>query len=273
MRPVDLGLRVPVTTGGSNGLTGAPASTTVGTTVTYTMNLAPPSGQPIPSGGTVAFFDGDDPIAGCTAQPVSPVSGKARATCATSYQLFGTRWITAVYSGDAVYAPAGDTFKETINPPAGVAVGVIDVCTGPTCGATGTCSIPEPCNQVVLHAPTAGPYAGMLIFQDRSSGLGVRLWPHAGAPACTGSWMTDGVPPDANPVPQPCGPLGGLKGTVYAPHQSTGASDWDADVSLRTGGLANLQIIAAQISLTYESNTRIAYRPEDFANGKIHLVE
>jgi Flp pilus assembly protein TadG len=259
----------PIITGGGNGLSGTPGSTSVNTTVTYRMSLLKVTGQPKPT-GTIDFYDGQDPI-GCTVA----YSGDANhlvATCATSYPLFGTRWITAVYSGDAVYAPIGDTFKETINPPSGEAVGVIDICTGPVCGANASCNL-APCSQVVLHAPASGPYAGLLLFQARQSGLGVRLWPYDGAPACTGSWMTDGVPPDANPVPPPCGPIGGLNGTVYAPHQSTGASDWDVVVNLRTGGLANLQIIAAQISLAYESNSRLAYDATQFANGRIRLVE
>jgi len=259
----------PIITGGGNGLSGTPGSTTVNTTVTYRMSLLKVTGQPKPT-GTIDFYDGQDPIA-CTVV----YGGDANhlvATCATSYPLFGTRWITAVYSGDAIYAPTGDTFKETINPPAGEAVGVIDICTGAVCGANAACNV-APCSEVVLHAPTSGPYAGLLFFQERSSGLGVRLWPYQGAPACTGNWMTDGVPPDPNPVPQPCGPIGGLSGTVYAPHQSTGSDDWDVVVNLRTGGLANLQIIAAQISLAYESNSRLAYDSTSFANGRIRLVE
>jgi hypothetical protein len=130
-----------------------------------------------------------------------------------------------------------------------------------------------PCNQVILHAPTSGPYAGLLIFQDRASGLGLKIWPYAGAAACTGNWMTDGVPPDTHAIPAPCGPLGGLSGTIYAPHLKNGSQDHDAGINFRASGLANLQLISGTVSLTYPENTRFSYRPSDFANGQVHLVE
>ena len=256
-------------TGGGNGLSAAPLNTTVGTTVTYNMSLLKVSGQPKPT-GTVTFYDGDVPIA-CANPTLGGDANHLTATCDTSYSRFGERWITAVYSGDTVYAPVGDTVRETINPPSGETVGVINLCTGPPCGASAPC-INGAC-EIVLHAPTSGRYSGMLIFQDRADGLGLKIWPYLGLPACTGNWMTDGVPPNTQPVPQPCGALGGLSGTIYAPHQSTGASDWDAVVNFRTSGLANLQVIAAQISLNYDTDTRFAFNAASFANGKIHLVE
>ncbi|HYN70220.1 MAG TPA: Ig-like domain-containing protein [Candidatus Eisenbacteria bacterium] len=258
---------LPVTiTGTGNGLSASPGTTSTGTTVTYTMRVL---GTPRPT-GTITFYDGETPISGCADLPAVPVSGsttKAQATCSTSYALFGTRGITGVYLGDAVYAPIGDTFTETINPPAGEAADnvVLNTITSPCATA--------PCGQVLLHAPTSGEYSGLLIFQARSSGLGLQIWPDLGATACAGTWMTDGVPPDTSPIPAPCGPLGGLSGTIYAPHQSTGSDDWDAVVNINATGLANVQIIAAQISLTYDQNVRFAYDPGSFANGRIHLVE
>jgi hypothetical protein len=260
----------PVITGGGNGLSG-PNAGSINTNITFHMQLLKVSGQPKPT-GTIAFYDGQDPIA-CT-----PVYGgdanHLSADCTTSYPRFGSRWITAVYSGDTVYAPTGDTHKITINPPAGEAGDNIDICTGAVCGATAACNDPSwPCSQVILRAPSSGPYAGMLFFQGRSLGLGVKLWPYVGEPACTGTWMTDGTPGDPNPIPAPCGPLGGLSGTIYAPHQSTGASDWDAFVDIRADGLANVQIIAAQINLTYDNDVRLTYDPTQFANGRLHLVE
>jgi hypothetical protein len=131
----------------------------------------------------------------------------------------------------------------------------------------------QPCGRVILHAQSSGDYAGLLIFQARSAGLGLQIWPGAGAADCTGNWMTDGVPPNGNPVPQPCGPLGGLSGTIYAPHQSTGSDDWDAVVNLNASGLANVQFIVAEISMNYAEDARFAYDPKEFANGHIHLVE
>ena len=101
--------------------------------------------------------------------------------------------------------------------------------------------------------PDLGTVRGLLIFDDIFSGaLGiVQIAPLLGAPACAGTWMTDGVAPDTHAIPAPCGPLGGLSGTIYAPHQSDGSpNDWDAIVDIGASGLANLQVIAAEVHLT-----------------------
>ena len=265
----------PIITNTGNGISGAPSGIVINQTVTYTMRVQRNSSSyPTPT-GLISFYDGQNLIPGCgnlTAVPVPGQPTKAQAQCQTSYPLFGTRGITGVYYGDSIYAPIGDAMIETINPPSGEAAQIIDLTTNIS-GSHPKCTPGWPCGEVILHAPTTGDYAGILIFQARNTGVGIKIWPAAGAPACTGNWMTDGVPPDTNPVPAPCGALGGLSGTIYAPHQDTGNGDADATVNLNAPGLANLQIIAAELNMLYDESARFAYDPSAFANGKLHLVE
>jgi hypothetical protein len=269
-------------------LTG-PNSTNAEVEVTYTLTLTRPTSPPgllAPVGGTVDFYDGPDLITDPDCEDVAlvPVNAtKAKADCLITYAEFGTRWITAVYSGDPIYAPVGDNKSTNINPNANLSIQDVFLCTGPVCGATGACNSGGPCNQILLHAPPAGePYAGLLIFQDRTSSQPIRLWPGLGLPDCVGSgsppsWMTDGVPGGPNPtadVPDPCGGIGGLSGTIYAPKSKTvGGSDGDATVNIQADGVANLQIIAGRISAFYNRDLRLAFREEAFANGAIRLVE
>ena len=67
-----------------------------GQAVTYTATVSP-----APDGGLVAFTDGGTAIAGCAAQPLN---SSGQATCQVTYTATGSHAITAVYSGDAVYA-------------------------------------------------------------------------------------------------------------------------------------------------------------------------
>jgi hypothetical protein len=261
----------PVISGNGNGISSSPANITVNQSVTYTLNI---TGNPTttPPTGTVSFYDGQSAI--CSNVPlVAGSSPKWRATCTTSFPLVGTRGITAVYSGDTRYAMASSVMTETINPPAGVSAGTFNICTGPPCGADGAQSMGEPINTVVLHAMETGPYAGILAWQDRQSGLGLKIWPYKGAADCSGNWFTAGVPPDTTPIPQPCGPLGGLKGTIYAPHLKNGSTDHDASINFRGSGLAYLQVITGTASFAYPGDIRFYYEPSTFANGKTHLVE
>jgi hypothetical protein len=248
----------------------------VNSDVTFTFTLQA-NGSGVAPTGSVSFYDGQNLI-NCkpsgTPNPVALtlVSGtKYTATCRTSYPLFGTRGITGVYSGNATYKALGLTLTQTITTSTNSAAGTFNVNTN----VTDPCSLPSPnvCGQVILHAPETGPYSGLLVFQGRASGLGLTIWPAAGAPACTGNWLTDGTPGDPNPVPEPCGPLGGLKGTIYAPHVKTGSGDHDAGVQIQTWGLADLQIITGKASLTFNGNMRLTYDAGEYANGNTHLVE
>ncbi len=62
---------------------------------------------PAPDGGTVAFQQDGQPIAGCSSEPVDPTSGDA--TCSTSYGAVGTHSVTASFSGDASFAASTST--------------------------------------------------------------------------------------------------------------------------------------------------------------------
>ena len=263
----------PTIIGGGNGLSASANNIAPNTNVTYTFTIqgTPAKGSPT---GTMTFYDGDNVITGCLNKAVTAgVAQRATATWTTQYPLFGNRAISAVYVqascrtavkcyGDANYAPVGANLPapgETIKPqPKGAMDNFQVVTTG----------------QVLLSAPTSNPYSGVLIFQDRTSGLSVTISSGSGLGACPANFMTAGVsPPNPLLVPAPCGQLGGLSGTIYAPHQGPDLAT-SATVNLEGSGLANLQIIAAQISLnTTDQNVRFAYRPEVFANGKIHLVE
>lgn len=66
---------------------------TVGASVTFTATVSGSSPT-----GTVAFKDGLNAIAGCSAQPVN---GAGQAACTTSGLTLGTHSITAAYGGDA----------------------------------------------------------------------------------------------------------------------------------------------------------------------------
>jgi hypothetical protein len=105
----------------------------------------------------------------------------------------------------------------------------------------------------------------MTIFQDRSSNLTITLSPGSGsAPSCPGDFMTSGVP-NGSP-PDPCGGIGGLRGTIYAAQS-------DALVYITASGLSDLQVIAGRIQVDSDADARFAYTPQYFANGDIRLVE
>ncbi len=270
-----------------------------GNPVTYKLTLTKASGQPRPTGvpASFAFYNADNPIA-CTGGVVvtTPTASTLAASCTTSYTTFGRKGITAVYAGDVIYKPTGATNSQDVNPPATAGQGNVDLRTG-----AGPCSwnlLTDPCGRIVMHAPTSGRYSGLLIFQDRAigmvqGGIGLKIQPYVGAGACDMTivstplgdqpkFMADGVPSygapfNALPVPDPCGPLGGLSGTIYAGHVATGqASDWDAVVNIMGSGLANIQIIGAEIAFTQGNpshEARFAFDASLFANGKIRLVE
>jgi hypothetical protein len=74
-----------------------------GETVIYTATVTPNSaGGPALSGG-VTFFDGNSPIAGCSARPLTQARVSATATCQTSYAAYGAHTIGATYGGDSNY--------------------------------------------------------------------------------------------------------------------------------------------------------------------------
>ena len=56
--------------------------------------------------GTVKFFDHGVPIAGCSAQPLSPSESAALASCGLSFEAAGAHEITAAYAGSATFLPS-----------------------------------------------------------------------------------------------------------------------------------------------------------------------
>ena len=76
----------------------------------------------------------------------------------------------------------------------------------------------------------------------------------------------EGRPPDTSPIPDACGDIGGLQGTVYAAHQN-------ALVLIEASGMANLQVIAGEIQVDSDADARFGFKASVFANSSIHLVE
>ncbi|MBM4407455.1 MAG: hypothetical protein FJ038_02360 [Chloroflexi bacterium] len=67
-------------------------------------------------------------------------------------------------------------------------------------------------------------------------------------------------------MPDPCGAIGGLQGTIYAAHQN-------ALVLIEASGMANLQVIAGEIQVTSDADARFGFKASAFANSSIRLVE
>ncbi len=280
------------------------ASIAAGNPVTYKLVVPKGTfaGAPVPTGtaASFTFYNGSTPIV-CEGAGVvvTTTANNLVATCTTRYTKFGSKGITAVYTGDVIYAATGAMKSQEVVPAPSASQDNIDLRTD-----TAPCSwnlLTDPCGRIVLHSPTAGRYSGLLIFQDRAPGLlegalAMLLQPALGAPACDMTtvstplgdqprFMADGVPSygspfNTRPVPDPCGPLGGLSGTIYAAHTAGPGpglpSDWDAVVKVMGSGLAKIQIIGAEIDFSQGNpshQARFAFNAADFANGKIRLVE
>jgi hypothetical protein len=83
-----------------------------GTSVTYTATVTPAAtGASLPS-GTIAFLDGEGPIPGCTAEPLTAGSSSSTATCTVPYTSGGAHTVTAGYAGDPNFS--GSTSPEAM---------------------------------------------------------------------------------------------------------------------------------------------------------------
>lgn len=243
----------------------------VGAAVTYTYKFTQAGGgAPAPT-GTIIFYDGLTPISACTAQPITLVAGKYQATCAIAagtYTQYGTRYITAIYSGDTTYRPSpcslktpggagcpnvgSDPYTLTIRPPTGAVVGA------------GTVSISTTGGTVKLFGPSSGTYSGLTIFQGRTVPNNITLSPFgSGLASCPSGFMTTGIPTTA---PPPCGALGGIQGTIYSANDSS-------TIIIDASGISDLQVIAGKIQVNSGTDARFAFTPGKFANGTIRLVE
>jgi len=251
---------VPAKTKGKKDTTGvtltsnAGTNPTVGQAIALTMQVVrKDSGSPTPT-GVMTFYDGQNPITGCSDLPVVPGSttGSVKAVCNTSWSTFGTKSVSSVYEGDPVYNAVGGALIITITVPAGATIAPI------TINSTGN---------VKLYGGTNDTYKGLVMFQDRTSTLTITLAPTSGASGCTDDWLTQDVPDVAGvDPPAACGALGGLRGTIYAAHD-------DALVYITASGLADLQVIAGKIQVDSNADARFAFTPQYFANGSIRLVE
>jgi hypothetical protein len=253
----------------NDGLSSSADPSAIGQSVTFYFTICGTASCTggVPPTGVMTFFDGFTPI--CENVPVEGAGGsKVTAHCTTSFQNWGTRSISAIYcppswtpcdanllnNGHAfnaadIYNPIGNELTQTINAPVNTPLAPITITTN---------------GVVQLWGPTSGAYSGLTIFQSRASAATITLSPGGSIGTCNGSWMTDGVP-DGAPPPA-CGAIGGLRGTIYAAHQT-------ALVYITASGLANLQVIAGKIRIDSGANARFAFTPEYFANGNIRLIE
>jgi hypothetical protein len=124
----------------------------------------------------------------------------------------------------------------------------------------------------LLAGMPSGAYKGFVIYQASTNNTNLGISPQSPLAVCSAqsaTWMTDGVPGTmeaGNAIPDPCGDLGGISGTIYSP----GAS---AQVQVTATGLADLQIVAGKILITNGADARFTWTPTKFALGYIRLVE
>jgi hypothetical protein len=82
-------------------LTVTPSPAPVGSSATLTATVNTPVGVPT---GSVAFYHGSTPIAGCATQPLAQTGAtSATATCVTTFAQISTQSLSATYSGDSNY--------------------------------------------------------------------------------------------------------------------------------------------------------------------------
>ena len=78
--------------------------------MTYTATVSP-----APEAGTVTFYDGAAPLAGCASVSVDTTSGTA--VCLTAFTDAGTHTVTASYSGDSLFLSSSSSpFAESVEP-------------------------------------------------------------------------------------------------------------------------------------------------------------
>ncbi|MBV9334422.1 MAG: Ig-like domain repeat protein [Solirubrobacterales bacterium] len=153
----------------------------VGQSVTYTATVSPAPRLP---GGTIAFLDGGQLIAGCAAQAVDAAG---HASCATSYAAFGTHVVDALYTG----SPDGAFAGSTNTPPAVVTVVESTVTTLSSSTATPVVGAPVLYTAKVTPAPDGGSVsftdAGKLIRSCGSKAV------RGGLATCRVIYRTSGI--------------------------------------------------------------------------------
>ena len=95
---------------------------------------------------------------------------------------------------------------------------------------------------VVLSPITSGEFQGMTIFLERDSDEIIAVKP-SNAVQCASIAATG----------EPQGCIGGISGTLYAPH-------WDATVIVKAAGTANLQVISGKMLIQNGSTARFTFK-------------
>jgi Flp pilus assembly protein TadG len=200
--------------------------------------------------GTLHFYDGSTQLdspgdPNCPTKTQAALGGAFQQVCKIAWAVttdVGTHGLSGVFvSSNATYESA-----EIIQNPRTV-VKVAGVVGGTT----------------ALKAMSSGPFAGFVIWQAKASAVNMIISPQSALPACSGTWMTDGIPATA---PLPCGDMGGIEGTIYSGNATS-------QVQITASGLADMQIIAGRILVTNGVDARFAFTGGKFALGSIRLVE
>lgn len=131
-------------------ITASTARVSVGHQLTYTASVTP-----APSGGTVTFVDGTNPITSCAAQPIA--AGKA--SCTVAYSAVGSHSVSAWYSGSPDGAFAGSKAVP------GTTVVAYQSTRTSLSASTGTPAIGTPAVYSAQVVPA--PNGGRVAFRDR----------------------------------------------------------------------------------------------------------
>lgn len=238
--------------------------------VKYTFEIEPAAVPGAPKlNGVVEFYDGDYRITGpakCQPKTITDKDTRQKVECTIVYGSgdIGTHGISVVFhSSDTCSSSACYNNIEAVLDP-------VQVVTGGN-GSAGDIVL-ETTGNVQLAGVKAGPYKGIVMFQDRTSDGEIVLSQASGLAACgpTTSVTVAGVtgPQWAlqQPPPAPCGALGGIEGTIYAPHQ-------ESLVTTTVSGSADIQIIAGKMLINSVATTRFAFDSSKFAGNRVVLIE
>jgi len=196
---------------GSQSLTVSPDATTTALTApaatagqsdTFTATVTPAHTGASTPGGTVAFTDAGNPIAGCSAQPLSG----GTATCSITYSTPGQHAITASYGGDANFSGSSGAQSVSVGPaPSTTALAVTPTAT-------------ETNQPVALTATVAGGDgvpAGTVAFERAVGGLPVPIAGCAAVPldssgtaSCQTAFAAAGSPEQLSAAYTPAGGSG-----------------------------------------------------------------
>jgi hypothetical protein len=246
----------------------SPVST--GAEVKYSFEIERTAGGPNLN-GTVNFYDGDTLISDgsnrdCKPMDLKDEDKKKNVDCKITYtsSAIGQHGIAAVFiSSDTCTDDTCHNNAEAVLDPYQIVVGGSGRADDIELTTTGN---------VQLSGSKSGPYKGIVIYQDRQSDGSVLISHGSGLAACSpsDSITVNGVQGPRwalqQPPGPPCGPLGGIEGTIYAPH-------FNSLVTTTVSGLADVQVIAGKMLINSLATTRFAFDPSKFAGNRIALFE